>query len=377
MRVDYSWNSPREKDTWSETKGKLTPNVTRTEVYRSDDKGNVLSPDAGDAMDGGGSLPDSATPAPSQRTNKNGITQKGMTLGGINKLFADLSNEARKGGSVMTAGDLPSANSFFSEALPTTEAGEKQGHEGPRVNYSWDSESETDEWDDDKGGLIPPTSKGTTGGKPDDPQDGTSPKPDVADKIRAIRTARNTEGFNGADFSGDYGDEDSYVSPMYSDKDRNAARAAFLDPKNKGYGAIRARDRAVGTFHQYDKGGMNIDGKLYMFKDGMSRDARFERSGGGINSKEDAQAFLNKYVNTVGDTTEKPKTSSETPAQPQSVSESLEMPTTPDVRPSETVASPQTGKPLTVPMNQIPSSSASDAEWKKYYEQLESGKLTG
>ena len=89
MRVDYSWNSPREKDTWSETKGKLKPNVTRTEVYRSDDKGNVLSPDAGDAMDGGGSLPDAATPAPSQRTNKNGITQKGMTLGGINKLFAD------------------------------------------------------------------------------------------------------------------------------------------------------------------------------------------------------------------------------------------------------------------------------------------------
>ena len=48
-------------------------------------------------------------------------------------------------------------------------------------------------------------------------------------------------------------------------KYRERARAAFLDPRNKGYSAIRARDAAVGA----DLGG--VGGRE--FKDGMSREA--------------------------------------------------------------------------------------------------------
>ena len=98
-------------------------------------------------------------------------------------------------------------------------------------------------------------------------------------------------------------------------KERMAARAAFLDPSNKGYGAIRAADRAVGAYHQYDTGGMNIDGKDVKFNEGMSRDARYELRGGGIQSKEDAQEFLKKYTSALAstDTTPEPPASEQTP----------------------------------------------------------------
>jgi hypothetical protein len=45
---------------------------------------------------------------------------------------------------------------------------------------------------------------------------------------------------------------------------------------------------------------MKIGDDVHMFKDGMSRDARFELRGGKIDSKESAQAFLNKYVQGFG-----------------------------------------------------------------------------
>lgn len=302
-----------------------------------------------------------------ERTNTSGIVQRGLTLGGINSLYSSLSSADRKGGAVMAAGDLPSANSFFSEALPTTDAGKAQGHEGPRVNYSWDTESETDVFDENKGGLVPPSTPGTTGNNPDNPQDGTSAKPSVADKVRAIRIGRQS-GFDddddslmpspGGDSDYDYPDDDSLVSPMYSNKDRNAARAAFLDPNNKGYSAIRARDRAVGAFDQNGVGGMNIDGKFYQFKDGMSRDARFELSGGGINSKDDAQAFLNKYLKEFNNSTP------------------TEAPTQTETESPTTTQQTDTTKPLVVPTDQIPGPNASQAEKDEYFRALDAGELT-
>ena len=77
------------------------------------------------------------------------------------------------------------------------------------------------------------------------------------------------------------------------------ARSAFLDPNNKGYAAIRARDRAVGAFDQNGTGGMRIDEEFVQFKPGMSADARFELAGGGIQSKDDAQDFLKKFTNRL------------------------------------------------------------------------------
>ena len=215
--------------------------------------------------------PGGAADAKGTRVSPTGITQKGMSLGGVNALFNSLSSPDRQGGAKMTAGELPAASNFFSEALPTTAAGAQQGHEAPRVNYSWDSQPEEGTWDDEKGAIIPHSVPGSLGGKPENVEDGTSAKPDIADAVRAIR-----------------------MSP-----ERMAARSAFLDPNNKGYGAIRARDRAVGAFDQKGVGGMRIDQEFVQFKPGMSADARFELSGGKIQSKEDAEAFLTKYTNRM------------------------------------------------------------------------------
>ena len=152
-------------------------------------------------------------------------------------------------------------------------------------------------------------------------EDGTSNKPDIADQIRQVRMDRNSGRGSRRDPRNRDGDSDepfggvSETKGNGMTKERMAARAAFLDPSNKGYGAIRAADRAVGAYHQYDTGGMNIDGKDVKFNEGMSRDARYELRGGGIQSKEDAQEFLKKYTSALAstDTTPEPPASEQTP----------------------------------------------------------------
>ena len=211
------------------------------------------------------------------RVSAGGVVQKGLDLDAVNALFK---SQSEKG--MMSAGGLGNSSKYLSAALPTTE--------GTKPSAS--------------------TTPYKTGGTPSDPQDGTSPKPDRVERLRQI-------GFNGADFSGDEPDDSTLVSPMYANKERNAARAAFLDPNNKGYNAIRARDRAVGAFHQYDTGGVMIDGEIQEFNKGMSRDARFELSGG-LNSAEQAQKFKDKYLKAVvadtGETGTTPTTTTETPS---------------------------------------------------------------
>ena len=269
--------------------GQLPPSAA---VPGTGPKGNEVGSDADPStpgLQGSGGTGGSET-----RRSATGVVQKGITLGGINELFASLSSADRKGGAVMTAGDLPSSSKFLSEALPTTEGGEEQAAKPFTL-----SQVDQDEGYDSSDGAYPgkptafnqtPTTPETTS-NPSDAQDGASEKPTIADNIRTVRMERNSGTNWGARTAADNSDE------------RLKARAAFLDPNNKGYGAIRARDRAVGAFDQFGVGGVNIDGKVYNFKDGMSRDARFELSGG-LGSKEQAQEFLNKYVQTVQETPE-------------------------------------------------------------------------
>ena len=142
----------------------------------------------------------------------------------------------------------------------------------------------------------------TTGRDSSDEQEGVSDKSDIADNVRQIRMHRNKrdqlEGFSVDEPFG--GKDETKGNGMTAG--RRAAISGFLDEGNKGYAAIRARDRAVGAFHQYDKGGMKIGDDIHMFNEGMSKDARFELAGGKIDSKEAAQSFLNKYVQGFGET---------------------------------------------------------------------------
>jgi len=232
---------------------------------------------------------------PEVRVSQTGIQQSGKKLGvgDINGLFASLNERGQ-----MTAGELPSASKFFSEALPTTKQGATQLGHGSLVTGpdGKPMEMETDVWNDETGRLEPASTPGVVGGKPGNAEDGASSKPDVADQIRQVRMHRNKrdqlEGFSTDEPFG--GKDETKGNGMTAS--RLAARSAFLDEGNKGYAAIRARDRAVGAFHQYDQGGMKIGDDIHMFNEGMSKDARFALSGNGIKSKDDAQDFLNTYV---------------------------------------------------------------------------------
>ena len=266
--------------------GKVTKVMSGGYRTREDYSHDSPDPDEGYVWseEAGGMVPIEAEEDGETRTSPvTGITQNGkkLGLGDINGLFASLNKRDQ-----MSAGELPSANKFFSEALPTTEQASEQGGELPAAQ--------------------PTPAK--TGGNPENLGDGTSDKPDVADQIRQLRMQRQSgRGSRKDPRNRGGGDEEPFggvdtTKGNGMSKERMAARAAFLDEGNKGYAAIRARDRAVGAFHQYDKGGMKIGDDIHMFNEGMSKDARFELAGGKIDSKEAAQSFLNKYVQGFGET---------------------------------------------------------------------------
>ena len=269
-----------------------------------------------DGAEGGKYDVSAETPAPGgeaddegTRVSRTGIQQSGKKLGvgDINGLFSSL-NERGK----MTAGELPAASKFFSEALVTTPQSAYQGGEleistgdtgyevGAPVSKGTKIDGSQVSYKDVPGYEVPETSVPMTVGRDgDDPQEGVSDKPDIAESVRTIRMHRNKrdqlEGFSTDEPFG--GVSETKGNGMTAE--RRAAVSAFLDPNNKGYGAIRAADRAVGVFDQNGTGGMRIDDEFVQFKPGMSADARFEARGGGIQSKEDAQTFLKKYTNAL------------------------------------------------------------------------------
>ena len=240
--------------------------------------------------------PEATKPESGTRVNEQGMVQRGMDLDAINALFKSQSDSGK-----MSQGELGNSSKYLSTALPVTEVGKLQ-LEKPVVPGASPTQkpnvSSTEEQSLPYGTQLPEGTKPfasttpyKTGGTPSEAQDGTSPKPDRVERLRQVA-------FNGADFSGDEPGDSTLVSPMYANKERNAARAAFLDPNNKGYNAIRARDRAVGAFDQNGKGGVMIDGEIQEFNEGMSRDARFELSGG-LNSMDEAQKFKDNYLKGV------------------------------------------------------------------------------
>ena len=209
----------------------------------------------------------------SKRTTPDGLVSYGKDLSSLNAFTKSFTG-------VEGISDINTL--YASNALPTTPQGAKQGHEGTRTNYSWDSEGEEGVWNDKTGRIETPSSPGTTGGNPNNSQDGTSSKPDVADNIRAVRMARKgprdegtPRGFNGADFSGSEPDNSSLTSPMYKNAQRNKIRSTFLDHEGSSVQAIAAANAVAGYGKDWEGNAQfNVGGKLVTAKDGMQQKAK-------------------------------------------------------------------------------------------------------
>ena len=219
---------------------------------------------------GGGSEP---------RTTPEGLLSYGRDLSSLNQFTREFTGgyEIRD-----------TATPFQSEALPTTAAGLLQLDKPfvPGANPTQKPNvSSTDEPSIPYGTQLPEGTKPfasttpyKTGGNPSDPQDGTSDKPDRADKIRQVRTARLGRNGSRADFSGDEPDNSSLVSPMYANSERNAIRAAFLDPSKSSVQASVAANAIAGYGKDSDgRARFNHGGKLVYAKEGMQQQAKNAR----------------------------------------------------------------------------------------------------
>ena len=239
------------------------------------------------------------------RTNKNGITQKGMTLGGIKNFmkfnpdlnvangadFFDFSGvekakSRKKMENAYSSTDTPAFPKDLQyelpdSAKPTTPPGIISLPDGNPYKQA------------PKGWTIPEGSMpGTLGKFTEDPQEGVSPKADIADQTRAIGfnnpkrgeragNFRNRPG-NSA-FGGEEPSDSSLVSPMYADKGRNAYRSGFLDSKGKGPMAVlRDASAAQGVIRTND-GKVSIkNGDSYMTYTGdkSAREVAYDLGGG-------------------------------------------------------------------------------------------------
>ena len=241
-------------------------------VPLTDDEGNV-APSQTPATDS----------APSVRTNENGVVQKGRSLSGANATLANLG-----------IGPLQDAGRFFDPqyAPSTPQSNIDKGTSKSEKDMDFSVEDAVAMGMDraaaerfkSQGGretVITGDGPMITGQNTDDPTTGISDKPDQAEGLSRIQLA--TSGIK--------------ADPRFmSGGARRAAKAAFLDPANSGYNAIRARDAAVGI----SEDGVLLNGEFREWagdlEPGMKRKARFAATGSGFSTKESQQEWADLFL---------------------------------------------------------------------------------
>ena len=156
--------------------------------------------------------------------------------------------------------------------------------------------AETGTWSEEEGRIIEPSAGSATGGKPENVQDGTSPKPTVAEKVRQIRGARQQE-FAARPGNRTFEQPDETPAPSGPNAMRRAARSAFLDaPAGQGVmGVIGARDAAVGISDD----GVLVDGELRQWGDGVDQKTKRRAAyaaTGGFNNREQLDEWTGQFL---------------------------------------------------------------------------------
>ena len=193
--------------------------------------------------------------APAARVNANGLVSYGKDLSSLNKFTSDFTGgyELTDIKSAFQSNDLEGAYQNGSNTISTDQSkytlpdGATPSNVGGKYSMGSGDISIENTGYKINSGSVP----GTVGGNPADPQDGTSSKPDVADKIRQVRMARSEgspRGFNGADFSGAEPDDSSLVSPMYANEKRNAIRSmlSWTHPRASVKASVAAANAVAG-----------------------------------------------------------------------------------------------------------------------------------
>ena len=220
--------------------------------------------------------------APGARINANGLVSYGKDLSSLNAFTSAFTGgyEITDIKSAFQSNDLNGAYQNGSNTISTEDSkytlpdGATPSNVGGKYTMSGVDTSLQNTGYKIDGGSVP----GTVGGNANDPQDGTSSKPDVAESIRQVRMARSEgspRGFNGADFSGAEPDDSSLVSPMYKNAKRNKIRSTFLDHEGSSVQAIAAANAVAGYGKDSNADArFNVGGELVYAKDGMQQKAK-------------------------------------------------------------------------------------------------------
>ena len=224
-----------------------------------------------------------------QRVNANGLLAYGRDLSSLNQFTSAFTGgyEIADIKSAFQSNDLQGAYQNGSNKISTEDTkytlpdGSTPSNVGGKYTMDGVDTSIQNTGYKIDGGSVP----GTVGGNANDPQDGTSSKPDVAESIRAVRMERQAgrgsrrdprnRGGDADMFGGPEPSDASLVSPMYANAKRNKIRSTFLDHEGSSVQAIAAAN-AVAHYGKDSNADarFNVGGKLVYAKDGMQQKAK-------------------------------------------------------------------------------------------------------
>ena len=223
-----------------------------------------------------------------QRVNANGLVSYGKDLKSLNAFTSAFTGgyELTDIKSAFQSNDLQGAYQSGSNKISTEEtpyelpSGATPSNVGGKYTMGGVDTSLQNTGYKIDGGSVP----GTVGGNVNDPQDGTSSKPDVAESIRTVRMERQAGRGSRRDprnrgedpdmFGGPEPSDASLTSPMYANAKRNEIRNAFLDMSKGSVQAVTAARAIAGVGN--DSNGTdvyNVGGQLVHAKEGMGRQA--------------------------------------------------------------------------------------------------------
>ncbi len=223
-----------------------------------------------------------APTAPTTRVSEEGVVQKGRTLGGVNKILKELG-----------AGELADVSTAYQPEALVEGANPTQK---PDVSEPFQQDPQLQTSFPEGTKPFASTDKYTaysTGGNPEDPQDGTSSKPDRVERIRQVafqpKGARQKEVSSRkavrGNFGGDEPDTSTLVSPMYNNPMRNQIRDIYGDTSLSIAQQSAKVSELTGVYRYGGEGYANVGGKLVQAKDGSGRSLLNAR-GAGLDPRE-------------------------------------------------------------------------------------------